>query len=114
MRFEKPARYKPAALRQLKALKRSHKLRTKTLSALESLINGEALEYSNTNKPLKGDYVGFDGCWSKQTDQKNRIVYTVEDETLIVISVSGHYDDCLLYTSPSPRDRQKSRMPSSA
>ena len=24
------------------------------------------------------------------------------------------YSDCLLYTSPSPRDRQKSRMPSSA
>ena len=24
------------------------------------------------------------------------------------------YDNCLLYTSPSPRDRQKSRMPSSA
>ena len=23
-------------------------------------------------------------------------------------------EDCLLYTSPSPRDRQKSRMPSSA
>ena len=32
---------------------------------------------------------------------------------------AGHYSDlwdtiCLLYTSPSPRDRQKSRMPSSA
>ena len=26
----------------------------------------------------------------------------------------GVSDDCLLYTSPSPRDRQKSRMPSSA
>ena len=25
-----------------------------------------------------------------------------------------HHMDCLLYTSPSPRDRQKSRMPSSA
>ena len=24
------------------------------------------------------------------------------------------FDACLLYTSPSPRDRQKSRMPSSA
>ena len=24
------------------------------------------------------------------------------------------YSNCLLYTSPSPRDRQKSRMPSSA
>ena len=27
---------------------------------------------------------------------------------------SGNYTDCLLYTSPSPRDREKSRMPSSA
>ena len=25
-----------------------------------------------------------------------------------------HIESCLLYTSPSPRDRQKSRMPSSA
>ena len=25
-----------------------------------------------------------------------------------------HYEDCLLYTSPSPRDRTRSRMPSSA
>ena len=29
-------------------------------------------------------------------------------------SLSVMYRDCLLYTSPSPRDRQKSRMPSSA
>ena len=27
---------------------------------------------------------------------------------------NGIYESCLLYTSPSPRDRQKSRMPSSA
>ena len=27
---------------------------------------------------------------------------------------SREYKPCLLYTSPSPRDRQKSRMPSSA
>ena len=26
----------------------------------------------------------------------------------------GDYEDCLLYTSPSPRDRTRSRMPSSA
>ena len=28
--------------------------------------------------------------------------------------MSANFQDCLLYTSPSPRDRQKSRMPSSA
>ena len=26
----------------------------------------------------------------------------------------AHYNDCLLYTSPSPRDSSPSRMPSSA
>ena len=34
-----------------------------------------------------------------------------------VVSVADRVDQlraCLLYTSPSPRDRQKSRMPSSA
>ena len=29
-------------------------------------------------------------------------------------AIRGQYMACLLYTSPSPRDRQKSRMPSSA
>src|SRR5678809_1492820 len=29
-------------------------------------------------------------------------------------ALRGMYNNCLLYTSPSPRDRQKSRMPSSA
>ena len=28
--------------------------------------------------------------------------------------IADTYKACLLYTSPSPRDRQKSRMPSSA
>ena len=30
------------------------------------------------------------------------------------IKINVRYHSCLLYTSPSPRDRQKSRMPSSA
>ena len=33
------------------------------------------------------------------------------DATAAAAKLAG---DCLLYTSPSPRDRQKSRMPSSA
>ena len=34
--------------------------------------------------------------------------------TRIEVEKDGHLSLCLLYTSPSPRDRQKSRMPSSA
>ena len=37
-------------------------------------------------------------------------IYIVEDSE----AVKERLIDCLLYTSPSPRDRQKSRMPSSA
>ena len=35
-------------------------------------------------------------------------------ETIIGESDFDTFQSCLLYTSPSPRDRQKSRMPSSA
>ena len=37
-----------------------------------------------------------------------------EDRGLIRYLLSHWHTTCLLYTSPSPRDRQKSRMPSSA
>ena len=48
------------------------------------------------------------------------LAHKAEDEGIAVAEniagQSGHvnYETCLLYTSPSPRDRQKSRMPSSA
>ena len=36
------------------------------------------------------------------------------DEFVLWVNADTPYKTCLLYTSPSPRDRQKSRMPSSA
>ena len=33
---------------------------------------------------------------------------------IVLVNQLGYHAPCLLYTSPSPRDRQKSRMPSSA
>ena len=35
-------------------------------------------------------------------------------ETMLIVFVGGYLSACLLYTSPSPRDRTRSRMPSSA
>ena len=37
-----------------------------------------------------------------------------EDERAWVLEGEGNWYSCLLYTSPSPRDRTRSRMPSSA
>ena len=55
-------------------------------------------------------------------DRKLNLENAVKEISKIakLIKISSIYEsdpilyDCLLYTSPSPRDRQKSRMPSSA
>ena len=39
---------------------------------------------------------------------------TAEDQAADDEEVEEQPEDCLLYTSPSPRDRTRSRMPSSA
>ena len=56
--------------------------------------------------------------FSDSTTESVKVCHAVEDmevasETDILLDLS-RYNSCLLYTSPSPRDRQKSRMPSSA
>ena len=56
-----------------------------------------------------GDYALFLG--------KASIEIKIEEKDYLIVSQSAILiliRDCLLYTSPSPRDRQKSRMPSSA
>ena len=45
--------------------------------------------------------------------RRNMIMEGVADIEGLLME-AGFSEDCLLYTSPSPRDRQKSRMPSSA
>ena len=42
------------------------------------------------------------------------VVETIGLDKPILVKSTTDIDTCLLYTSPSPRDRQKSRMPSSA
>ena len=39
---------------------------------------------------------------------------SVHAETGVLIGENAGFNSCLLYTSPSPRDRTRSRMPSSA
>ena len=45
-------------------------------------------------------------------NEEKRMIVGLDIGTSKVVAVVGEV--CLLYTSPSPRDRQKSRMPSSA
>mgnify|MGYP000484879271 CR=1 FL=1 len=56
---------------------------------------------------LKEDYINF-------LDSKGQSI-VCSDKRFTPFSIKGAQEDnCLLYTSPSPRDRTRSRMPSSA
>ena len=56
-------------------------------------------------------YLGPEGTFSHQAAEQH-FGESVDYENLRALS--GVFEDCLLYTSPSPRDKRQSRMPSSA
>ena len=66
-----------------------------------------------------GKHAGFDLTVKTKGDVDVDSHHTVEDTSLafgqaLREALGDKSGICLLYTSPSPRDRQKSRMPSSA
>ena len=58
---------------------------------------------AETNETSEGNLTAI-----LDTVEESGLLDTLMDEPLLMAMA------CLLYTSPSPRDRQKSRMPSSA
>ena len=75
---------------------RLKKLKTGNSNELEVLKFYESENYKRIEKWFHMKYA------SRKTIAKNEFFSLTDDQV------------CLLYTSPSPRDRQKSRMPSSA
>ena len=81
----------------------------------ESVVSSNREPYNNVaaHEELKSMMSRFD---------RLNIFFDIDEDGYEVIKVESTYvkrfayqlNDCLLYTSPSPRDRQKSRMPSSA
>ena len=62
-----------------------------------------------------GEYLVVSQMGKKGDAKDSRLVfYTLQGKMLRNFEVELQDITCLLYTSPSPRDRQKSRMPSSA
>ena len=64
----------------------------------------------------QGILPAFEKQWEAETGRKLEIeaVFGPSGTLAGQINLGAPADICLLYTSPSPRDRQRSRMPSSA
>lgn len=64
----------------------------KTLKKINALLNDamrNPFEGIGKPEPLKHR----SGYWSRRIDEKNRIVYKVEGDSLIIAATKGHYDD---------------------
>ena len=101
-------------------------LKLKTNSKQKKLIvsNAEDINYkiklqqnliNNINSQLNLILREIDRNENRLSDLKQREL-TLKDELskMLLSAYKKKSNFCLLYTSPSPRDRQKSRMPSSA
>lgn len=60
----------------------------KRLNQLIKDIKRNPFEGIGKPEPLKGNLTGF---WSRRIDDEHRIVYAVEEATVIIISCKGHY-----------------------
>ena len=75
------------------------------LVAADFAVHDEAPNTQTTMISYEFEVVNPDHC---------RSAHIVPHHKLNNIFICATPETCLLYTSPSPRDRQKSRMPSSA
>ena len=97
------------------------------LAVFAALIPFSASIYDFFSEPLLQELLNFNGSMiSTKLSATFMIPLKITAFTAFIIAYPlifyniwtfvspGLYKHCLLYTSPSPRDRQKSRMPSSA
>ena len=64
---------------------------TKILSRINELIKDclrSPFKGVGKPEPLKGNYAG---CWSRRINDEHRLVYTITNEYIIVVSCRSHY-----------------------
>ena len=76
--------------------------------------NGQVMKTNGSGTLSFGDVGGSGITIFKYTITSNTTAITGNDDDGASLSYTVGSEHCLLYTSPSPRDRTRSRMPSSA
>ena len=122
-----------------RVIRRTRALVLVLVSISLSLIIASSIRYApyDSGRVHVSHFTTFFKCWSnfgfcapksleaKILNSTTRAKYAIVSSCVKGVGISDEmvqasvanklmYCDCLLYTSPSPRDRQKSRMPSSA
>ncbi|MDR7208877.1 Txe/YoeB family addiction module toxin [Flavobacterium piscis] len=75
-----------------KHIKSGNKISINNIAKILIDLGKNPYEGFGNPEPLKFEYSGF---WSRRINQKDRLIYKVEEEivTVFVVSVMGHYSD---------------------
>lgn len=68
---------------------KENKKNLKRINALIKDISRNPFEGIGKPEPLKGN---LSGLWSRRIDGEHRLVYTVNDNAVIILSCRGHYE----------------------
>ena len=68
--------------------KKNNEVIQKRIIALKNAIIASPYTGIGKPEPLKYELAGK---WSRRIDRKNRFVYSVENDTLYIFSLKGHY-----------------------
>ena len=95
--------------------------RSRDLAALEAMVTEDIRIQQAPSLPFGGVYVGWAGyldvtekLFGKMRKVHLELIETWDGPQCSLIAHFVLNAVCLLYTSPSPRDKRQSRMPSSA
>ena len=78
----------------------------------ERKVFRKLLSVEDALKKLEENYV-VKHVGREEINVEKSLGRVLSEDVVSMVDVPG-FDSCLLYTSPSPRDRTRSRMPSSA
>ncbi len=80
----------PALEKDTQKLKKEDKRLLAKVWELIIDISKHPFEGIGKPEPLKGNLTGY---WSRRINEKHRLVYKVDEQTVFIISCYGHYDD---------------------
>ena len=95
------------------------------VAPFEDFLKSQNAQLKKKSFKLSGNIIDLPTGYAYSMEESGRLIQDfhnisvdqqepVEGAVQGLQQLSAIYEICLLYTSPSPRDRQKSRMPSSA
>ncbi|MCF8241204.1 MAG: Txe/YoeB family addiction module toxin [Melioribacteraceae bacterium] len=84
--------WSPESLRQIKKIKSNIPDAEKYLQKIAALLESvQKSPFKGIGKPEPLKHK-FEGCWSRRINIRDRLIYSVDKNSINIISILGHYD----------------------